>query len=70
MPFSPNSALCEKNYPQNINYIPVVIFFDRLLRNVIYPISALKNKFNPRNTTGMSAVKLIFRLELEEIFIP
>jgi len=41
-----------------------------LLRNAIYPISALKNKFNPRNTTGMSAVKLIFRLELEEIFIP
>ena len=43
---------------------------DRLLRNAIYPISALKNKFNPQNTTGMSAVKLIFRLELKEIFIP
>jgi len=46
------------------------ISLDRLLRNAIYPIFALKNKFNPQNTTGMSAVKLIFSLELGEIFIP
>ena len=39
-------------------------------KTLIYPISALKNKFNPRNTTGMPVVKLIFCLELEEIFIP
>ncbi|RZB34994.1 MAG: hypothetical protein SRB1_00762 [Desulfobacteraceae bacterium Eth-SRB1] len=30
MPFSPNSALCEKNYPRNINYMPAVIFFASL----------------------------------------
>ena len=30
MPFSPNSALCSKNYPRNINYIPAVIFFASL----------------------------------------
>jgi len=39
-------------------------------KTLIYPISALENEFNPRNTTGMPVVKLIFRLELEEIFIP
>jgi hypothetical protein len=27
MPFSANSVLYSKNYPRNINYIPVVIFF-------------------------------------------
>ena len=27
MPFFPNSSLYSKNYPRNINYIPVVIFF-------------------------------------------
>ena len=26
MPFFPNSALCSKNYPRNINHMPVVIF--------------------------------------------
>ena len=30
MPFSPNSALYEKNYPRNINYMPAVIFFASL----------------------------------------
>ena len=30
MPFSPNSALYEKNYPRNIKYMPVVIFFASL----------------------------------------
>ena len=30
MPFSPNSALYKKNYPQNINYMPAVIFFASL----------------------------------------
>ena len=30
MPFSPNSALCVKNYPWNINYIPAVIFYASL----------------------------------------
>jgi len=38
-------------------------------KTLIYPISALKNKFDPRNTAGMPVVKFIFRLELEEIFI-
>jgi len=27
MPFFPNSSLYSKNYPRNINYIPVVVFF-------------------------------------------
>ena len=27
MPFSPNSALYSRDYPRNIKYIPVVIFF-------------------------------------------
>ena len=27
MPFFPNSALREKNYPRNINHMPAVIFF-------------------------------------------
>jgi len=27
MPFSPNSSLYSKNYPRNIRYMPVVIFF-------------------------------------------
>ncbi len=48
----------------------LLMYLDRLLQNAISSISALKNEFNPRNTTGMPAVKLIFRLELEEIFIP
>jgi len=26
MPFSPNFALCSKNYPRNINYMSAVIF--------------------------------------------
>ncbi|MCD6560545.1 MAG: hypothetical protein J7L16_02145 [Deltaproteobacteria bacterium] len=26
MPFFPNSALCSKNYPRNINYMSAVIF--------------------------------------------
>jgi len=43
---------------------------DRLLQNAIYPISALENQFDPRNTICMPTVKLIFRLELEKIFIP
>ena len=30
MPFFPNSALCSKNYPRNINYMPAVIFFASL----------------------------------------
>ena len=30
MPFFPNSALCSKNYPRRINYMPVVIFFASL----------------------------------------
>ena len=30
MPFSPNSALHEKNYPRNIDYMPAVIFFASL----------------------------------------
>ncbi len=38
-------------------------------KTLLCPISVLKNYFDPRNTTGMPAVKLIFRLELEEIFI-
>ncbi len=37
-------------------------------KTLIYPISALENKFDPRKTMGMPAVKLIFCLELEEIF--
>ncbi len=31
-------------------------------KTLLCPISALKNKFNPRNTTGMPAVKFIFCL--------
>ena len=31
MPFSPNSALYEKNYPRNINHMSVVIFFASLV---------------------------------------
>jgi len=27
MPFFPNSSLYSKNYPRNINHMPVVIFF-------------------------------------------
>ena len=27
MSFPPNSSLCLKNYPRNINYMPAVIFF-------------------------------------------
>ena len=34
---------------------------------LIFPISSLENKFDPRNTACMPAVKLIFRLELEKI---
>jgi len=30
MPFFPNSALCSKNYPRNINQMPAVIFFASL----------------------------------------
>ena len=30
MPFFPNSALCSKNYPRNINHMPAVIFFSSL----------------------------------------
>jgi len=30
MPFFPNSALCSKNYPRNINYMPAEIFFASL----------------------------------------
>jgi hypothetical protein len=29
----------------------------------------LENKFNPENTIGVSTIKSIFCLELEEIFI-
>ncbi len=32
-------------------------------KTLIYPISALENKFDPRNTTGMPVVKSIFCLE-------
>ncbi len=39
-------------------------------KTLIYPTSALKNQFNPENTTSMPAIKLIFCLELLEIFIP
>jgi len=31
MPFFPNSALCSKNYPRNINYMPAVIFEQALI---------------------------------------
>ncbi len=34
---------------------------------LIFPISALENKFDPRNTVCMPVVKFIFRLELEKI---
>jgi len=30
MPFFPNSALCSKNYPRNINYMSAVIFWASL----------------------------------------
>jgi len=30
MPFFPNSALCSKNYPRNINQMPAIIFFASL----------------------------------------
>ena len=33
------------------------------MQNAVYPISALENKFDPENTTGMPVVKFIFRLE-------
>ena len=38
-------------------------------KTLIYPISALENKFDPRNTTGMPVAKFIFRLEPEKTFI-
>ena len=31
MHFSPNSALYEKNYPWNMNYMPAVIFSQALI---------------------------------------
>ena len=31
MPFFPNSALCSKNYPRNINQMPAVIFSQALI---------------------------------------
>ena len=41
MPFFLNSLSCSKNYPRNINYMPVVIFFAFLyLRKNYYPRTA------------------------------
>ena len=34
---------------------------------LICPASALKENFNPRNTTCMPVVKIFFRLESEQI---
>jgi hypothetical protein len=35
---------------------------------LIFPISALDNKFDPQNIACMPVAKFIFRLELEKIF--
>ena len=46
-----------------------VVFSTGCYKTLLYLISALKNKFKPRNTTGIPGLNLFFCLELEEIFI-
>ena len=62
MPFFPNSALREKNYPRNIRHMPVVIFLQALILEKIAilgqpPRSRLGNRFKFFSTAGRNSTE-------------
>ncbi len=60
MPFSPNSLSCQKNYPRNINYMPVVIFLGipRFWKKLLFSGSLLRVFSQGPGNEGLNALRL------------